>query len=85
MRFDYLFKETEGVKEAQIVQSRPGEIVIKVVPRASYNKADTTLIVQGVRDWISPTLDVSIELVDHIERSASGKFRPVCSQIQPTT
>jgi phenylacetate-CoA ligase len=82
MRFDYLFKETEGVKEAQVVQSRLGEIVIKIVPRARYTNADAALIVQGVRDWISPTLDVNIELVDHIERSASGKFRPVCSNIE---
>jgi phenylacetate-CoA ligase len=82
MRFDYLFKHTDHVKEAQVVQERHGEIIIKVVPRLGYSKDDEVIIVKAVRDWISPTLRVSVEKVDKIERGLNGKFRPVLSQLR---
>lgn len=82
MRFDYLFKQTDSIKEAQVIQYQLGEIVIKVVPRPGYTKRDEDLIIQGVREWISPKLRVTIELVDAIERSAGGKFRPVLSKLE---
>jgi phenylacetate-CoA ligase len=79
MRFDYIFKQTDKIMEAQVVQRRLGEIVVKIVPRAGYTKDEEALIVQGIKEFISPTIGVEIELVDGIERSSSGKFRPVLS------
>lgn len=83
MRFDYIFKATDTVMEAQVIQYQLGEIVIKVVPRVAYAKDTENIIIQGVRDFVSPTLRVKIELVTSIERNANGKFRPVLSKLQP--
>jgi phenylacetate-CoA ligase len=79
MRFDYVFKDTTGVAESQVVQRRPGEIVIRVVPRATFTVDDERMIREGVERWISPSLDVEIEPVEAIEREANGKLRAVKS------
>jgi phenylacetate-CoA ligase len=80
-RFDYLFKDTQGVRVAQVVQRLPGSILIRLVPRPNYSQADNAKIFRMVRDWISPSLAVDIEVVTEIPRGPSGKFRPVISEL----
>lgn len=82
MRFDYIFKETANVAEAQVVQEKLGEIVIRVVRRAEYNSADEQRLRGEVARWISPALVVSFEYVNEIERTQSGKFRAVVSRLK---
>lgn len=82
MRFDYLFKDTIGIKEAQVVQREHGQIIIRVVARTSFNQEDAEGIKQKVKQWISPALMVDFEVVNSIPRSNSGKFRPVLSELK---
>src|SRR5690625_2747856 len=44
MRFGYLFQDSDGVKEAQVIQYELGSILIRIVPRASYSKRDERII-----------------------------------------
>jgi phenylacetate-CoA ligase len=81
MRFDYLFKDTLNIREAQIVQREPGTIVIRIVRRAGYSTRNETTLREEVRRWISPTLGVSFEYADEIPRQANGKFRAVVSDV----
>lgn len=81
MRFDYLFKDTESIREAQVVQREEGAIVIRVVRRGTYSRSVENRIRDAVRRWISPTLKVYFEYVDEIPRSRSGKFRAVVSEL----
>lgn len=82
MRFDYLFKETDRVRECQVVQERLGEIVLRVVRRPGYGSEDERQIVAEVRRWISPTIRVRFAYVDDIERERNGKFRAVKSHLR---
>lgn len=82
MRFDYIFKETLSVKEAQVVQDRPGEITVRIVRRSSYSSHHENQISEGIRQWISAKMQVNFEYVDEIEREANGKFRAVLSRLK---
>mgnify|MGYP003575096473 CR=1 FL=1 len=81
MRFDYLFKDTHQVREAQVVQREPGAIVLRIVRRDGYSTRDELILREEVRQWISPTIRVSFEYTDEIPRPANGKFRAVVSEL----
>jgi phenylacetate-CoA ligase len=82
MRFDYVFKDALNVREAQVVQERPGEIKLKLVRRDAYSSEDETVIKREIQRCISPTLQVSFEYVSEIERESGGKFRAVVSSLK---
>jgi phenylacetate-CoA ligase len=81
MRFDYLFKDTSEIKEAQVVQMEVNRIVIRLVARMGMSKALLERIRRRVRHWISPSLHVDFDVVDEIPRGVSGKFQPVVSEL----
>jgi phenylacetate-CoA ligase len=81
MRFDYLFKDTHHIREAQIVQRELGTITIRIVPRPGYSARDEAILRDQVRQWISPTLGVSFEYTNEIPRPQTGKFRAVVSDL----
>jgi phenylacetate-CoA ligase len=82
LRFDYIFKDTTSISEAQIVQRELGSIVIRIVRRENFEKQKTEdLLKKEVHSKVSKKLVISFEYVDHIERENTGKFRAVKSYI----
>jgi len=79
MRFDYLFKDTLGVREAQVVQERLGEIVIHLVVDPQLAKREMETIRGLVREWISPKLSVRFAIVPELPRRPNGKIQAVVS------
>lgn len=82
LRFDYIFKDTHHIREAQVVQGRPDCIRIVVVRRPGYSAEDETLIRDEIKRRISERLLVSFDYVDEIPREANGKFRAVKSLLR---
>ncbi len=82
VRFDYIFKDTTSIREAQIVQSKLGAIVIRIIKRKHYSKATEDSLRAAVRKYISETLLVEFEYVTEIERTATGKFRAVVNNLK---
>lgn len=80
-RFDYIFKDTGGIKEAQIVQKNRGSIIIRIIPREYYSQDTEGLLRKEIRARISSTIGVQFEYVDSIPREANGKFRAVISEL----
>jgi phenylacetate-CoA ligase len=81
MRFDYVFKDTEWIREAQVCQYELGGVVVRMVlarPPARHEEAELREL---FAHWISPTLDVCYERVAALEREANGKLRPVKSYL----
>jgi phenylacetate-CoA ligase len=76
-RLDHLFKDAVHVAEAQIRQETPGRCSILVVPREGYERADRDALLYECRERFGDRLDVEIEVVEAIERSARGKLRLV--------
>lgn len=81
LRFDYIFKDSKNVKEAQIVQEELGEITIRIVKRENYSKADETDLIEQVKKKVSKGLRVKFEYPKEIERGSRGKFKAVVSKL----
>lgn len=79
LRFDYIFKDTVNIVEAQVVQKELGSITIRIVKGNNYSTKEEALLIKEVHSKISPRLKVSFEYIDKIEREATGKFRAVKS------
>ncbi|MDQ3875298.1 MAG: hypothetical protein M3322_07110 [Actinomycetota bacterium] len=80
-RMDHIFKDMVNIQEAQIHQSRPGALTIRVVRGAGYTDADEqALLAETVRRVGSET-DVAFEYVTSLARSRTGKLRFVVSEI----
>lgn len=69
-----------AIKEAQMIQERIGEVRVKVIPAETYSQKDADLIVKRLQN-LAGQLDVKVEVVDEIPRSANGKFRAVISKV----
>jgi len=70
-----------SIKEAQIVQKRAGEVCIRIVRGQGYSTADEARLLQEIHARAGADLDVRIEYLTQLERSASGKLRFVVSEL----
>ena len=82
MRLDYIFKNTDSIKESQIIQNQLGSIVLKIVRRKNYSEKDELELKHNIQTMISPTIGVDFEYVDEIPRTKSGKFKAVVSNLK---
>ena len=80
-RLDHLFKDVQHVREAQIVQTRLDELVLRVAKADGFNSLDEQVILNEARQRLGDSIRVRFEFVDRIERTAAGKFRFLISQL----
>ena len=81
-RMDHIFKDLTHIREAQIYQKRPGEMIIRVVRGVKYSKYDEKRLMQEVRKRVGNYADILIEYKEKLERSRTGKLRFVVSEIK---
>ena len=82
-RLDHLFKDAIQVVEAQLVQSDPGELIIRIVRRPGYSDDDERLIESEARLRLGPEIRLKFEYVPALERTSAGKVRFVLSTLKP--
>jgi phenylacetate-CoA ligase len=80
-RLDHVFKGVAHVVETQIVQEASNRIRLLLVPGSDYTSADGQLIVSNLKTRLGEDMDISIEFVDRVPRTVSGKFRSVVSHV----
>jgi phenylacetate-CoA ligase len=80
-RLDHLFKDVHHVREAQIVQTRPDELVLRLVKADGFSSKDEQIILKEARMRLGDAMAIRFEFVDRIERTAAGKFRFIVSQL----
>jgi phenylacetate-coenzyme A ligase PaaK-like adenylate-forming protein len=80
-RLDHIFKDMVNISEAQIRQRQAGEMTIRVVRGKAYRAEDERALLQETRKRVGDDLDVKIEYVEALERSAVGKLRFVVSEL----
>lgn len=80
-RLDHLFKDVHHVREAQIVQRRIDELILRIVPLDGYSDQDEQVVVREARNRLGETMRVRFEYVESIPRTANGKFRFVVSEM----
>lgn len=79
-RLDPIFKADLPVVEAQIIQDRPDHLQVLVVPTGTFEERDRSRLERRVQEHVGDVA-VDVEVVDRIDRGASGKFRAVVSTI----
>jgi phenylacetate-CoA ligase len=79
-RLDPVFKADLPIREAQIIQESLERVRVRFVPATGYMDRDGIAIMQRLRDRVG-NMEIVLEQVDHIPRSASGKFRAVISKV----
>jgi phenylacetate-CoA ligase len=83
VRFHGIFVDQPHVREGQIVQEALDRIRVRVLAAAAFGPADEEEIRRRVTQRLGPRVQVIVEQVTEIPRSAGGKFRAVISEIAP--
>ena len=82
VRFHGIFVAQPHVREGQIIQEALDRIRVKVVPTNGFAAPDSHDIVRRVQQRLGSQVEVIVEPVDHIPRTAAGKFQAVVSKLQ---
>jgi phenylacetate-CoA ligase len=75
-RLDPVFKTDLPIREAQIIQESLDSIRVRFVPAPEYTPRDGMTIGQRLQDRVGD-MEIVLEPVERIPRSANGKFRAV--------
>jgi len=81
-RMDHIFKDTLDIKEAQIVQRTQEELMVRLVPRATFDESSRRHLEREFRKRLGTSMSIEYELVGMIPREANGKFRAVISEVE---
>jgi phenylacetate-CoA ligase len=81
-RLDPVFKADLHIVEAQIIQDALDRVRVRYVPAAGHSPGDARAIVQDIHQRMGP-VQVELEKVESIPRSANGKFRAVICNLYP--
>ena len=82
-RLDHIFKDLIHISEAQIHQRSNFDVVIKVVKGEGYDESrQEVLLINEAKKRLGTKINMSIEYVEKIERTSSGKLRLVISEIK---
>ena len=81
-RMDHIFKDMLNIREAQVFQDTPGEIVIRIVRGQCYTDADEQSLLRETRKRIGEDCGILINYTDELERSSTGKLRFVVSNLK---
>ncbi len=81
-RMAHIFKDFDNIRETQLYQNMPGILHVRVVRRATYTAKDEAMLLQKFHDRFGAELEIRVEYVDRLPRSATGKLRFVVSEIK---
>jgi phenylacetate-CoA ligase len=80
-RLDFVFKGLMNVAEAQMIQDARDHLRVRIVRRPGYTEQDTAQILSNLRERLGNDIRIELEPVEHIPRTANGKFRYVVSKV----
>ncbi len=75
------FKPMHSVAESQIIQDSLYQIRILIVKRDSYKSSDTDYLKEEFKKRLGADINVEVEFVDTIPRTAAGKYKWVVSRV----
>lgn len=82
-RLDPAFKGLTGIKQAQIIQTATDQLVVKIASAPDCNRAFITKsLIENLKSRTSSTMNVTVDFVDSIALSRSGKLKSVVSLIK---
>jgi phenylacetate-CoA ligase len=76
-----MYRGVTNVAGAQVLQSVPGEVILRVIRGKGYTDADTEALLGSMRRRFGDRLAVTLEFVDSLPREGSGKVRMVVTTL----
>lgn len=67
----------DNVKQYQLYQDKIGAVTLKILRDEAYNNDDTKLILDELSKKLNSQVDITIEFIDKIELTVSGKIKVV--------
>ena len=80
-RLDFLFKHSENIQEAQLIQNTQDRVTVRIVKNASYNEIDQAKLLTDMRKYLGDQIEIDVEYVPEIPREPNGKFRQIVSHV----
>lgn len=80
-RLDHVFKDVDGILEAQIRQDRLDAVTILFVPAATFSERTRRTLIENARERLGDDVAVELRAVAAIPRTANGKFKGVVCTI----
>ncbi|MCP4574618.1 MAG: phenylacetate--CoA ligase family protein [bacterium] len=81
-RLAHVFVGLDFLREAQIVQNKPGRIIVRIVPRGAFGRRETESVEAALRRRVGEEMGIDVTVCDALERSSSGKLRFVVSGLR---
>jgi phenylacetate-CoA ligase len=78
-----IFFKFDSIREFNVIQTAPDTIIVNVVPDGSFEKDEENNLLTLIKDEL-PGMDITLQYVDSIEKSARGKKRAVINQVTST-
>ncbi len=76
----YVIANTPGVRQAQFVQNKEDELVLKIVRGGDFNEDSIRFLENSLPGFFGRTMHIEFQFVDEIPKEASGKYRfSVCN------
>ncbi len=72
---DFIFGGVAHLVEAQIIQDRLDAIRLRVVPGPKFGQEQVDQLTLNAQERFGSSVNISVELVESIPRTANGKFR----------
>ncbi len=82
VRFHGIFVDQPNIREGQIIQETRERIRVKIVPADGFGQRDRQDVIHRVQQRLGITVEVVVELVSQIPRTAAGKFQAVVSLLK---
>jgi len=79
----HAFMGLRHIRKSQLVQDAVDHIHVKVVPGDAFSEDDRRAMVERITNYVGERVRIDTELVDEIDRDASGKFRWIVSKVNP--
>lgn len=83
VRFGGIYFNQPHIREGQIIQENLEHIHVKIVPTPDFTDADVEDIRNRFHQRLTNRVTVTVELVEAIPRTKSGKFQAVVSHLPP--
>ena len=81
----YIFEDVKdkfgGIKQFQVIQQQPDQLLIRLVLSETFTNEIKDLITAQVLEKLHHSMRLTYEFVDQIKREASGKIRLVKSEL----
>jgi phenylacetate-CoA ligase len=72
----------DSIEASQLVQLAEDWLIVRIVPGVGYSEAVSSRLVRELRARLGHDMQIDIELVKTLERTAGGKFKWVVSRVE---